>query len=320
MDNINLDSSLVQQGSGEEVHKHLHQKSHKFSARLISFISAFLILLASVFAVNVSTINSVEAKSQSVQDKVKKKRYIKSRKSRRYKKSRKSRKGRKGKRYKARYKKSKRYRKRKGKSKRNRKSRKGKRLYKTSYKKSIRSKKSKKRYKKSRKKSKRGRRVRTCDQLSSSTLRRKARRYQKTISHAAKQHGVNQNFIKAVITVETCFRPGLRGTSGEKGLMQLMPATAKRFGVKNRFSSWENIHGGARYLSYLLRQFNGNKAYAAAGYNGGRGAVSKTRGPKFEAVRRYSRMVMNAYGKFKPRRIKAKSKKRKWKKRKKSRS
>ena len=320
MDNSNLNSSPVQQGKGHEIQQHLHRKPHKFSAKLISFMSAFLILLASIFAVNISTINTVEAKSQSAQNEAKKKKYTKSRKSRRYKRSRKSRKSKK--RYKARYKKSKRYRKGKKRYKKSRRYRKGKRLYKTRYKKSKRYRKGKKRYKKSRKRSKRGRksRHRTCDQLSSSTLRRKASRYQKTINHAAKQHGVSPHFIKAVITVETCFRSGLRGTSGEKGLMQIMPATAKRFGVKNRFNSWENIHGGARYLSYLLRHFNGNKAYAAAGYNGGRGAVSKTRGPKFAAVRNYSRMVMNAYRKFKPGRIQVKSKKRKSRKRRKNRS
>ena len=88
-----------------------------------------------------------------------------------------------------------------------------------------------------------------------------------------------------------------------------MPSTARRFGVKNRFSTWENIHGGTRYLSYLLKRFSGNKAYAAAGYNGGAGAVSKKTGPKFYAVRNYSRMVMNAYRKFTPRLIRVKFKK-----------
>jgi hypothetical protein len=336
MDNINMSSTPVKQGMGNRSHQQCQRKSSRFSAKLLSFMGAFLILLASVFAVNLSTINTVEAKSQSAEYETKKKKYKHtSRKSRRYKRSRSSRKSKKryktrykksrrykkGKRlYKTRYKKSKRYRKR---SKRYRKGKKGKRFYKAGYKKSKRTRKSKRYYKKgrkSRKRSRKGRRSRviTCDQLSASTLNKKARRYQKTIDHAARQHGVSQHFIKAVITVETCFRSGLRGTSGEKGLMQLMPATARRFGVKNRFSTWQNIHGGARYLSYLLRRFKGNKAYAAAAYNGGAGAVSRKTGPKFEAVRRYSRKVMNAYRKFRPGRIKVKSRKRK--SRKKSRS
>jgi soluble lytic murein transglycosylase-like protein len=307
MDNIKMDySSLAQQGNGYKIQQHSEQRLHKILAKSISFIGAFLILLASVFAVNISTIDSVEAKSQSAQNKVKKKRFIKtSRKSRRHKKSRRSIKGKKH--YKKHYKKSRHYRKGK------------KRFYKASYKKSKRYRKGKKRYKRSRKRNKRSRRrYRTCDQLSSATLNRKARRYQKTINHAARKHGVSQHFVKAIITVETCFRSGLRGTSGEKGLMQLMPATARRFGVKNRFSAWDNIHGGTRYLSYLLRHFRGNKAYAAAAYNGGRGAVSKKHGPKFAAVRRYSRKVMNAYRKFRPRRIQVKSRKRKSKRKNKS--
>ena len=328
MDNININPDLSREETGRKKQQDSHRKSTRFSTKLISFFSAFLIVLASIFAINITTINTAEAKSQSAEHKVKKKKYLKtSRKSKRSKRSRKSKRSKRSKkRYKkARAKKSRKYRKGKKRYRKSKRSRKGGRFYKTGYKKSEQYRKGKKRYKKSRKKSrkkrsKRGRRsrARTCDQLSSATLNRKAQRYQKTIQHAAKKYGVSSNFIKAVITVETCFRSGLRGTSGEKGLMQLMPATAKRFGVKNRFSTWENIHGGTRYLRYLLKQFNGNKAYAAAGYNGGRGAVSKKTGPKFYAVRNYSRMVMNAYRKFTPRLIRVKSKKRKSRRKKKS--
>ncbi len=311
MDNININLSLSDEKTGSAKKQQRDKKSRRFSTKLISFFSAFLIVSVAVFAINISTINTVEAKSQSAVHKVKKKKYFRrSHKSRRYKRSRKIRKGKK--RYKVRYKKSSRYQKGKKRYKKSRRSRKGRRFYKTGYAKSKRYRKGKERYKKNRKKrkSRRRYRARTCDQLSSATLHRKARPYHGTISHAARKYGVSSNFIKAVITVETCFRSGLRGTSGEKGLMQLMPSTAKRFGIKNRFSTWENIHGGTRYLSYLLKHFNGNKAYAAAGYNGGRGAVSKKTGPKFYAVRNYSRMVMNAYRKFTPRLIRVKSKKR----------
>ena len=340
MDNINVDSSPPEQGIDKNKQQTRYRKARRFSAKLLSFLTLCVILLTSIVTINLATISSAEAKSEAAEQQVKKKKYIKSsRKSRRYKRSRKSkskrrykkrykksRRYRNGKRYyKTRYKKSKRYRKGKKRYKKSRRYRNGKRLYngryKSRYKQSKRYRKGKKRYKKSRKKRRyagKRSRYRTCDQLSSSTLHKKARRYQGTINHAAKQHGVSQNFIKAVITVETCFRSGLRGTSGEKGLMQLMPATAKRFGVKNRFSTWENIHGGTRYLRYLLNRFNGNKAYAAAAYNGGSGAVSKKTGPKFYAVRNYSRMVMNAYRKFKPRRIQAKARKRKSKKKTKS--
>ncbi|HHL18377.1 MAG TPA: LysM peptidoglycan-binding domain-containing protein, partial [Thiothrix sp.] len=72
----------------------------------------------------------------------------------------------------------------------------------------------------------------------------------------------------------------------------------RKMGVKNGYNSWQNIDGGTRYLKYLLRRFNGNKHYAAAAYNGGPGAVSRTKGPRFPQVRKYSRHVMRAYHKM----------------------
>ncbi|CAA6822026.1 MAG: Membrane-bound lytic murein transglycosylase D precursor (EC [uncultured Thiotrichaceae bacterium] len=141
-------------------------------------------------------------------------------------------------------------------------------------------------------------RVFTCDKYSGKTLERKAKRFNKTINRAARKHGVSSDFIKAVITVETCFRPRARGTSGEKGLMQLMPATARMYGVRDSFNVTQNIDGGTRYLKYLLKRYSGNKGYAAAAYNGGPGAVSRKSGPRFNQVRRYSRDVMRAYNKL----------------------
>ena len=142
---------------------------------------------------------------------------------------------------------------------------------------------------------KRRRSVFTCDQYSRKILNRKSNRFKKTINHASKKYGVSPHFIKAVIAVESCFNPRARGGLGEKGLMQLMPATAKMLGVKNGYSPWQNIHGGTKYLKSLLVRFNGNKHYAAAAYNGGPGAVSRKYGPKFKQVKRYSRHVMRAY-------------------------
>jgi len=146
---------------------------------------------------------------------------------------------------------------------------------------------------KSRKKRKRA--VFTCDQYSRKTLNRKSRRFKETINHASRKYGVSAHLIKAVIAVESCFNPRARGGLGEKGLMQLMPATARELGVKNGYSPWQNIHGGTKYLKSLLVRYKGNKRYAAAAYNGGPGAVSKKYGPRFKQVKRYSRHVMRAY-------------------------
>ncbi len=310
MDNITKKPYSLSQDSGTDKPALTQKIPQKKKLQLSSFFSTLIIVLAAVFTVNISTITTVDAKSKYSETKVKHKKY---RKYKSYRKSKKRyRKSKKKKFYKTRYKKKKlrKYKKRK-------KYRKGKRYYKKAkyskrYKKHSRYKK----YRYSKKRSKRRSRYITCDQLKPSILRRKARKYKRTINHAAATYGVNKNMIKAIITVETCFRSGLRGTSGEHGLMQLMPATAKRFGVRNNRSTWQNIHGGTRYLSYLLRQYNGNKRYAAAAYNGGMGAVSRKTGPKFRAVRVYSAKVMNAYRKFNPL-IMVKSKKRRSKKRKK---
>ena len=142
---------------------------------------------------------------------------------------------------------------------------------------------------------KKRRAVFTCDQYSRKILIRKSSRYKDTINHAARKYGVSANFIRAVIAVESCFNSRATGGLGETGLMQLMPGTARELGVKNGYSPWQNIHGGTKYLKSLLKRYNGNKAYAAAAYNGGPGAVSKTSGPRFNQVKRYSKKVMRAY-------------------------
>lgn len=134
-----------------------------------------------------------------------------------------------------------------------------------------------------------------CHNLSTSTLNKKAKRFRKTISAAAKKYGVSENLIKAVITTESCFKPRARGTSGEKGLMQLMYLTGKRFKVRNRFSTWQNIHGGTRYLSFLLNRYDNNLRYAVAAYNTGEGRIRKG---GYIPNKDYVYKVMSAYNKF----------------------
>lgn len=134
-----------------------------------------------------------------------------------------------------------------------------------------------------------------CYNLKSSTLERKADNYRKTIRSASRRYGVREDLIKAVITVESCFQRKARGLDGEKGLMQLMPATARRFDVKSGYNSWQNIHGGTQYLSYLLKRYNGNTTRTLAAYNAGEGRIKKS-GRIFNMG--YVNKVMKAYGKF----------------------
>lgn len=162
-----------------------------------------------------------------------------------------------------------------------------------SYSKSKVSKSGKKRVRKSGRR--RGRGGGGCQSLSSSTLQQKAGQYSDSITSASSKYGVSKNLIKAVITIESCFKTTARGSLGEKGLMQLMPGTARRFNISNGYNAWENVHGGTRYLSYLLARYNGDTQRAIAAYNAGEGNVRK--GGRIPN-KGYVSKVMSAYGKF----------------------
>lgn len=134
-----------------------------------------------------------------------------------------------------------------------------------------------------------------CQVLSKETLEKKADPYDQSIRSAAQKYGVKEDLVKAVITVESCFKKRARGSSGEKGLMQLMPATARRFNLKNGYSAWQNVHAGTKYLSYLLARYDGDLSRTVAAYNAGEGNVRP--GGKIRN-HYYVSKVMSAYGKF----------------------
>ena len=120
------------------------------------------------------------------------------------------------------------------------------------------------------------------------TLRLNTVAYQDEIRAAARQHGVEEAIVRAIIHAESAFNPRALSRVGAQGLMQLMPATASRFGVSNAFDAAQNIRGGVQYLAWLLRRFNGDLTLAAAGYNAGEGAVDRHKGvPPYSETRRY---------------------------------
>jgi soluble lytic murein transglycosylase-like protein len=116
--------------------------------------------------------------------------------------------------------------------------------------------------------------------------------YDSEITAAARDYGVEEAVVRAIIHAESAFNPNALSRVGAQGLMQLMPATARRFGVANPFDAGQNIRGGVQYLAWLLKRFNGNLTLAAAGYNAGEGAVDKYRGvPPYSETQRYVQRV-----------------------------
>lgn len=120
--------------------------------------------------------------------------------------------------------------------------------------------------------------------------------YDHIIRSAAQMHGVSEGLVKAIMHTESGFNPNARSPVGAQGLMQLMPATARRFNVSNAYDPTQNIYGGTKYLSWLIKRFNGNIQLALAGYNAGEGNVDKYGGiPPFRETQDYVRRVMSRY-------------------------
>ncbi|MEQ1310063.1 lytic transglycosylase domain-containing protein [Acinetobacter sp. XH1639] len=120
--------------------------------------------------------------------------------------------------------------------------------------------------------------------------------FDQMIRQAAQQHGVSEGLIKAVMHTESGFNINARSPVGAQGLMQLMPATARRFNVNNAYDPQQNIFGGARYLSWLLKRFNGNTQLAIAAYNAGEGNIDKYGGiPPFRETQDYVRRVTSRF-------------------------
>ena len=125
-------------------------------------------------------------------------------------------------------------------------------------------------------------------------------RYAKPIQDAARATRLEPALIHAVISAESGYNPFARSRKGAAGLMQLMPETAKRYGVKNRLDPAQNISGGARYLRDLVRMFNNDLQLAVAAYNAGENAVVRAgnRIPPFQETMTYVPRVMSYYKKY----------------------
>lgn len=112
------------------------------------------------------------------------------------------------------------------------------------------------------------------------------------------RHGVDPLLLYSVMHQESSFKSRAISPKGARGLMQLMPLTAVRYGVTNIFDPKQNIEGGARYLRFLLDHFDGDLNLALAGYNAGEGAVEKYgwRIPPYSETQEYVRRISRRYG------------------------
>lgn len=118
------------------------------------------------------------------------------------------------------------------------------------------------------------------------------------IFRAGEKAGVDPRFIHAVIKQESKYDPKAVSYVGAQGLMQMMPATAKRFGLKDPFDATANVEAGTKYLKWLLNRFDGDVSLALAGYNAGEGSVDKYKGvPPFNETQNYVKKIVATYGK-----------------------
>jgi soluble lytic murein transglycosylase-like protein len=119
---------------------------------------------------------------------------------------------------------------------------------------------------------------------------------ERLVAEAAQRHGLDPALVMAVVGVESGFQPQAVSPKGARGLMQLMPRTAREMGVADPFDPAANLDGGSRYLSSLVARYEGDLTKALAAYNAGMGAVARHGGvPPYAETRKYVQRVLGRY-------------------------
>jgi soluble lytic murein transglycosylase-like protein len=126
----------------------------------------------------------------------------------------------------------------------------------------------------------------------------RGRQYDDLISEHSKRNGVRSDLVRAVMQVESAFNPNAMSPKGAMGLMQLMPSTARQYGVRNAFNPAENVRAGVAYLRGLLDRYSNNEELALAAYNAGPGAVDKhgQAVPPYRETRNYVAQINKMVG------------------------
>jgi len=124
-----------------------------------------------------------------------------------------------------------------------------------------------------------------------------ASRWSPLIDQVAAEHGMDARLLHAIVTVESAYDPQARSHAGALGLMQVIPATGKRFGANDLLDPLQNLRAGTAYLAWLKRRFGGDLTLMLAAYNAGEGAVQRhgNRVPPFNETRQYVRKVTALY-------------------------
>lgn len=142
--------------------------------------------------------------------------------------------------------------------------------------------------------------IHACARKSVPELSDKAQPFQQSIHKNARKFRVDGDLIRSVITIESCYKTRALSPKSAQGLMQLIPATAERFGVSDAYDAEQNIRAGTQYLGWLSRRFNGDMVKVLAGYNAGEGKVDRYDGiPPYRETRHYVHDVLVVYNKFK---------------------
>jgi soluble lytic murein transglycosylase-like protein len=128
-------------------------------------------------------------------------------------------------------------------------------------------------------------------------------RYSSIVETASRAYGVDKALVHAVISAESGYNPHAVSRAGARGLMQLMPETARRYGVRNSLDPADNIYGGVKYLRDLITMFNGNLKLVLAAYNAGENAVIRAglRIPPYPETLGYVPKVLEFYHRFQTR-------------------